>query len=175
MAGTKRIALEMTMEESSTRTDKFYAATGTKPSDAGIKVPATFTNARDADTRLMELSNAVALRRPWPKTPLIADRWEVDLQLANILTKYPLIPSFLRYGAFAGIPQIKTSFFPRNKASTGSLEFNSILQVEFDKGRCIGPFQQESSKTRSGHSNLYCFPSYPNRVGRPSFVQSKTS
>ena len=56
--------------------------------------------------------------------------------------KYPQIVEYISQGAHAGIPQLHHSYTPFNKQSTETLRevFNSMIQVEFDKGRYIGPF-----------------------------------
>ena len=78
-------------------------------------------------------------------TPLDADQWERALSTSNLLSAYYLIPEFIRYGAYAGIPHINQSFTPPNKESTETLAsvFNDIIQAEFNKGRYLGPFSRE--------------------------------
>ena len=101
-------------------------------------------NAQAVETPLMGHKNAISQRRHTPRTPLAADNWEATLLSTNLITVYPQIPTFIRFGAHAGIPHITTSYTPSNKDSTVSLAtvFNDILQTEFNKGRYIGPFTQ---------------------------------
>ena len=121
------------------------ARTGTRPSAARISPPDTFTCALGVENHPTALSNALSHRRRRPATPLVADQWEKDLISTHLLPSYPLIPCFIRHGAYAGIPHISQSFTPPNKESTEILSsiFNNIIQAEFNKGRYLGPFSQE--------------------------------
>ena len=149
---------------------------GINPSGVPTAVPDTYTSVQGAVTPHMERKNAVAQRRRRPKTPLVADRWEVELRLAGLFPKYPLIPVFIQRGANAGIPQIKTSFTPLNRSSTEtlSLEFNNILQAEFNKGRYVGPFSKEEVEAEIGpfqSSPLSLIPK-PGKPGKFCLIQN---
>ena len=58
--------------------------------------------------------------------------------------RYHSIPDGLRRGFHAGIPKITTTYTPENHSSlsepTAASFFTSLVQIEFDKGRYIGPF-----------------------------------
>lgn len=92
------------------------------------------------------------LRRATPLTPLVADHWEFMLHSAHLLQNYPLIPMYLRRGAHAGIPQIFHTYTPPNKPSTVELKniFDEMIQAEFNKGRYIGPFNQQQLEHEIG-------------------------
>jgi hypothetical protein len=100
----------------------------------------------------MERKNAVSLRRRNPATPLIAEQWEKSLRTLGLYVKYNLLPTFLIHGAHAGIPPISHTFAPLNKSSTESLSnaFNDIIQVEFNKGRYLGPFSRIELESEIG-------------------------
>ena len=100
----------------------------------------------------MELRSAVSHRRTKPLTPLVAEHWESSLSATSLLEKYPFVPTFIRNGAYAGIPQIHHTFTPPNKKSTEelSIAFNDIIQVEFNKGRYLGPFSREVLEAEIG-------------------------
>lgn len=148
----KRNAPELKTEKSSTVKDVHYVPTGTNPSVARKSHLVTYTNARDVEKHHMEPKNAVSQRRRKPRTPLVADRWEVDLHTASLHTKYPQIPEYIRHGAHAGIPRINQSYTPPNTKSTEMLKeaFNEIIQSEFDKGRYLRPFSQEELEREIG-------------------------
>ena len=136
---------EMMKASSSTNLVDDCAKTGTRLSAARIRPPDTFTCAPVVENHPTALSNALSHRRRRPATPLVADQWEKDLIATHLLPSYPLIPCFIQHGAYAGIPHIAQSFTPPNKESTKILSsiFNDIIQVEFNKGRYLGPFSQE--------------------------------
>lgn len=140
------------MAESLTRRAEPYATTGTKPSVVSISPLATFTSARDAGTCRTELKNAISQRRRHPLSPLVAEQWHSALLTTHLLTRYPLIPQYIRHGALAGIPRIHHSFTPLNNQSTEELSdvFCDIIQTEFNKGRYIGPFSQEELEMEIG-------------------------
>jgi hypothetical protein len=66
--------------------------------------------------------------------------------------KYPQIVEYISHGAHAGIPQLLHSYTPFNKQSTETLHeaFNNMIQVEFDKGRYIGPFSRSDLEAEIG-------------------------
>ena len=63
-----------------------------------------------------------------------------------------MIPMYIRQGAHTGIPQILKSYTPLNKNSTEAQKnvFNEMIQVEFDKGRYLGPFSKEELEREIG-------------------------
>ena len=152
MVNATQNAPEPKMEKSSTVKDAHFVPTGTNRSAARTNHPATYTNAQDAAKRHTELRSAVLQRRRKPLTPLDANRWELDLQTASLLARYPQIPEYIRHGAHAGIPHITQSYAPPNTKSTEELKdaFNEIIQSEFNKGRYIGPFSQEELEREIG-------------------------
>jgi hypothetical protein len=152
MVITKHAACDLKTAESSSTEAEHFAAIGTKPLVAKISRPDTITNAPAVVTPLMAPKNAVWQRRLRPLTPLVADRWETDLHATNLLCKYPHIPSYIRCGAYAGIPRIYQLYTPLNKQSTEELKdiFNEMIRNEFDKGRYLGPFSQEALEKEIG-------------------------
>ena len=100
----------------------------------------------------MVLRAALSQRRCSPLTPLNADSWEHELISSDLISKYQQIPMYIRRGAFAGIPQIDLSFTPPNNPSTELLNtvFNDMIQLEFNKGRYLGPFSKEELELEIG-------------------------
>ena len=133
-------------------TVEFSAATGTKPLVVQTNPCSTYTNVPVAVSPLMALKHVLSQRRREPLTPLIADQWEKDLVDNKLLTQYPKIPSYIRLGAHAGIPRLTQSYAPLNHVSIETLKdvFNSTIQVEFSKGRYIGPFSKEDLERKIG-------------------------
>ncbi|CAA7266802.1 unnamed protein product [Cyclocybe aegerita] len=94
------------------------------------------TSARDADRPLMELRSALELKQHNPGSPYKADAWRWHLEATGLIHQYPTLPSF-----DVGIPAISRTFAPANKSSidTFSEEYNHNVQIEFERGRYIGP------------------------------------
>ena len=106
MVNRKLFPPETTRASCSTRQVNNCARTGTKPSAARKNPPDTFTCALGAENQPTALSYALSHRRRRPETPLVADQWEKDLIATHLLSSYPLIPDFIRHGAYAGILHI---------------------------------------------------------------------
>ena len=106
--------------------------------------------------------------RPRIQTPLVACEWKRALEAAGVLHRYPKIPSFLTYGADAGIPPIRFSFTPPNHQSIAlhKTVFNGIVNTEFQKGRYFGPYSKEELENIIG-----CFQTSPlsliPKLGKP--------
>ena len=124
----------------------------------------------------MALKHVLSQRRHEPLTPLIANRWEKDLVDNKLLPQYPKIPSYIRLGAHAGIPRLTQSYTPLNHVSIETLKevFNTTIQVEFSKGRYIGPFSKEDLEREIGpfqSSPLSLIPK-PAKPGKFRLVQN---
>ena len=128
------------------------ASIGTSPSVAMTNQLDTTTNAPAVGTRLMVLKAALSQRRRNPLTPLNTNSWEHKLLSSDLCPKYQQIPMYIRCGAYAGIPQINLSFTPPNNPSTELLgvAFNDMIQLEFNKGRYLGPFSKEELEHEIG-------------------------
>ena len=112
MGNANHVAPEPKTGESSTLTAEHSAATGIRPLDAKTKGPITSMNVWAAENQRTERRTALSQRRLKPLTLLVADRWHRALKEACLLSKYPLIPEYIRLGAHAGIPQIQKSYAP---------------------------------------------------------------
>ena len=152
MVNAKHVVLEPKMGASSTATVAPFVRTGTKPLDARIKDPNIFTNVQDVEKQHTVPKNALLQRRHKPLTPLIANHWQLALTNAHLLSKYPMIPMYIRQGAHAGIPPIQKSYTPLNKNSTEAQKniFDEMIQTEFHKGRYLGPFTKEELEHEIG-------------------------
>ena len=152
MESTKHIAHDRRTAESLTSRVGPSAITGINWQAARTNQDTTSTSVPDAASLLTERKNAVACRRLRPLNPLVADCWQEELDMLNLLCKYDKIPVFIREGALAGIPQIAQTFTPLNKDSTESLAhiFFDIIQSEFGKGRYLGPFSREELEREIG-------------------------
>ena len=147
-ANTRQDAHVPTTGASSTRTARPYVTIETNPQAARIRVLGISMSAPAVVTPLTALKSAVAHRRLNPRTPLNLDLWDEALQAVGLTSKYHLIPMSLKCCTHTGIPIIKHTFTPPNKDSTEVLNtiFHKIIQVEFTKGRYIGPFSHEEFK-----------------------------
>ena len=128
---------------SSTSRGLSYAQIGKGRTVAPTHQASTFTNVRDAARKSMEQTPAHQLK-PNICTPLVPKEWRSALDEAGLLETYPQIPSFLTYGADAGIPRLQTTFTPPNHPSIASHQkvFDEIVNIEFQKGRYWGPFSK---------------------------------
>ena len=128
------------------------ARIGIKPSVARTKGPSISTSAPVVESKHMVPKIALSQRRRNPLTPLIADQWQLALTKAHLMSKYPMIPMYIRQGAHARIPRIQKSYSPLNKISTEAQKnvFNEMIQAEFNKGRYIGPFSKEELEHEIG-------------------------
>ena len=120
-----------------------YARIGKGQTDAPTHLASTFTSVRDV-VRKSTAQTPAHQPKPRIRTPLIPEEWKFALDEAGLLGIYPQIPSFLTYGADAGIPQIRTTFTPPNHPSIASHQtfFDEIVNIEFQKGRYWGPFSK---------------------------------
>ena len=100
----------------------------------------------------MEPRVALERRKLCPLTPYKPEAWEFELQRAGVLERFAGIPSGLRLGFRIDFPSISTIQIPPNKDSISefSMEFNSIIQDELEKGRFIGPFLADTLKDLIG-------------------------
>ena len=125
------------------------APTGNAPMDATPKDIVTNAQAaavyptahRNVRSRSLEIA-----------TPLHSEGWSQLLSKHNLLIKYPDLPQYIRYGAKAGIPEIRRTYIPPNCTSilVQSLAFEEIITREFEKGRYAGPFTRKEVEERIG-------------------------
>ena len=148
----KRAALEPRTGASSMATAEPCARIGIKPSVARTKGPSISMSAPVVESKRTVPKIALSQRRRNLLTPLIADQWQLALTKAHLMSKYPMIPMYIRQGAHARIPQIQKSYSPLNKISTEAQKnvFNEMIQAEFNKGRYIGPFSKEELEHEIG-------------------------
>ena len=175
MASERQDAPETKTEKSLTRPADPYATIGTKWSVARMGPHATFTSALVVENPPTALKNVISQRRHSPRTPLRAHHWEDALRSAQLLSTYYLIPDFISYGAYAGIPHITHTYTPLNKDSTETLShvFNDIIQTEFNKGRYLGPFTKDDLEHEIGpfqSSPLSLVPK-PGKPGKYRLIQ----
>lgn len=85
-------------------------------------------------------------------TPLKADAWERMLRATGLLSKYPSLPSHLRFGFSAGIPRIHHTYTPSNKPMPPTLQaaFTNVVSLEFERGRYVGPFTRRQLEEAIG-------------------------
>lgn len=100
----------------------------------------------------MEPRVALDLRKLHPLTPYKPEAWECELQRAGVLERFADIPSGLHLGFRVDFPPINAVQIPPNRESISefSVEFNSIIQKELEKGRFIGPFLADTLKDLIG-------------------------
>jgi len=129
--------------ESSTSREPLFARIGKDQTDALTNLESTSTNAQDV-ARKNTVQTPVHRHKPNICTPLVPEEWRAALDEAGLLERYPQIPSFLTYGADAGIPRLRTTFTPPNHPSIASHQtiFDEIVNIEFQKGRYQGPFSR---------------------------------
>ena len=90
----------------------------------------------------MELAHALEHRRLRPLTPYKADAWELALQRAGLIDRFPSIPTGLRHSFDVGYPVLSRVQIPPNSTSLAIYEpeFKDIVDKELTKDRYIGPF-----------------------------------
>jgi len=143
--GTERkpSAPALPVGESSTSEAQSFAQTGKGQTDARTPPENIYTSALVV-VRRSTVQTPVPPPNPEIRTPLVAEEWRSALKVAGILDKYPQIPSFLTYGANAGITPLHTTFTPPNHPSITSHRtvFNELVNTEFQKGRYWGPYSK---------------------------------
>ena len=134
------------------RTANKSAQPGSEKRDAAPPDMMLSTSAPAAAHPTMEPRVALERRKLCPLTPYKPEAWEFELQRAGVLEHFAGIPSGLRLGFRIDFPSISTIQIPPNKDSISefSMEFNSIIQNELEKGRFIGPFLANTLKDLIG-------------------------
>ena len=99
------------------------------------------TSAQGVANRLMALRAVLKCKRLDPLPPYKPEAWHDYLLAAGLLDKYLSIPDGLCLGFDAGIWPISQTFAPLNHPSIAEhiVEFNAIIQTEFQKRRYVGP------------------------------------
>ena len=125
---------------------------------------------------ITELRTALKRRSLEALTPYIPSAWEQSLVEADLISKYPLIPSGLRHGFHAGLSNLTQSYFPPNSLSIEEHRsiFNDIINKEISKGRYIGPLNRESLKSLIGpfQTALLSLVPKPGKPGKFCLVQN---
>src|SRR5882757_5379473 len=128
-------------------TQMVFLSVQTGRSWAAVPVPpmTSVMNAPVAENRLMVLNNALLQRRSRAHTPFIAETWQTALSVSGLINRYPTLPSAILNGFDAGIRPITFTYAPLNSPSISQLAsvFEDIVQIEFAKGRYIGPFSRQ--------------------------------
>ena len=140
-----------TQAGSSTSGELSYAWTGSGPTGAQTQLENISTNALDVGQPNMGQTSAVS-QNPRIMTPLVASEWSLALRNANLLQRYPHIPTFISLGTDAGIPTINSTFAPPNRPSVDVHKevFLEIVNNEFAKGWYWGPFSKEEVESIIG-------------------------
>ena len=142
--------------DSSMRTEKPYAGIS---SDWEVAAAGTTgMNVRDAEAPNMgpiaahphnQLTTRLHSRA---QTPYHPDAWKYFVTLHNLIGLYARIPPSLSNGFLVRAPAIATTFTPPNHPSItlNYSAFRSVIEVEFTKGRYIGPFSQTALENLIG-------------------------
>jgi hypothetical protein len=120
------------------------APTGNVSRDAATHFTMRSTFVRGVETPPTVPIAALLGNKSLVSTPLQADKWEQELQAAKITHKYPHLVHSIRYGFYAGIPPIHSTFSPPNNISDiiSQSAFDTVMAKEIELGRWIGPFSQ---------------------------------
>lgn len=142
---TKRSILKHPTTQNSVASSRSRADALTPPTPPG-------TATRDAESKGMVLSGALAQRRLKPLTPLHADAWCAMLADSGLTRTYQHIPSSITHGFQVGVPAIHTTYTPDNKVTT--LEhvdaFQKIADNELRLGRWLGPYTKGDIEAELG-------------------------
>jgi len=125
---------------------------GKNPQDVLPPASIIDTNAPDAALRIMELRTAVSQRKSEALTPYIPSAWQDALTESGLISRYPTLPLSIRNGFNAGIQPIVNTYAPPNHPSIAHYKkyFDEIVQIEFVKGRYIGPFSCQELENMVG-------------------------
>jgi hypothetical protein len=127
----------------------------------------------------MEHRNALGRRRLDAASPYKPDAWRSLLHAAQLHDRYSVIPHSLQYGFDAGIRPISRTFAPANKPSINQFitEFNQLIQVEFQKGRYIGPVSLEETEFLLGpfQTSPFSIIPKPGQPGKYRLIQNLSS
>ncbi|KAK2460459.1 hypothetical protein APHAL10511_007506 [Amanita phalloides] len=146
----------MRAANSSIHTGNQSAWTGSTPEAVAERTTWKAMSAQGVVHPGTEPSNALSHRlltcRNEAVTPYIPDLWYKDLLESGLLACYPTIPNSLVYGFEAGIPCIEQTFTPPNhpSLSTHAEVFAEMVDLEFTKGRYLGPFSWEQVESELG-------------------------
>ena len=147
--GYRHATAETQTFASSTVKATSYAQTGNahkaaKAQDTATNVPAV--EAQNTAPKNVRTHNLAIT------TPLRHEGWSRLLAKHNLLPKYPNIPTYIQYGANAGIPKITRTYIPPNcpSISVHASIFEEIVDREFDKGCYAGPFTRAEVEEQIG-------------------------
>ena len=143
---------------SSTHKGMLYVTNGNAPAAAQLAAATSHTNAQDVGARTMVPKDALEARKIKALTPYKADAWRSLLSDAGLTDRYPHLPTAFQTGFSGNIPSITCTYIPPNSPSI--IEhikvFRNILEIEFAKGRFIGPFTAQELESIFG-----CFQTAP--------------
>ncbi|GBE82477.1 hypothetical protein SCP_0408610 [Sparassis crispa] len=113
---------------------------------------AIVTSARDAETHLTALINAILQRRFHPLTPLRAEGWHELLSDSGLLTRYPFIVHSIRHSFDVGIKPIPFTNTPPNSRTLleHNAAFQNIVRHELQQGRYLGPMSRATVESLIG-------------------------
>jgi hypothetical protein len=134
------------------------------------------TSVQDVEQPLMEPRSVLELRKQVLLMPHKAEVWARELRCAGVIEHFMKIPDGLCLGVKIDFPPISTVQTPPNKESIAeySVEFNSTIQKELDKGRYIGPLTAETLKKLLGpfQSSLMSIIPKPGKPGKFRVIQN---
>lgn len=138
---------------SSTPKEILCVSNGNAPMAATLETTNSTTNVRDAGARSMALRVALKERKGKVHTLYKPEGWALLLKETGLLSKYHHIPECLVSGFSGGIPPIEYTYHPPNNTSVEEhIEaFWDIVNIEFEKGRFLGPFSAQDIKSAIGH------------------------
>ena len=105
---------------------------GNAPLDVLVPTTTTDTSVQAVHLCLMELKNALELRKLQALTPYKPQAWEFLLSSTNLTKKYPSLAQCFPTGFFLDFPIINLMKTPPNKFSISKFQdqFDKIIQLE---------------------------------------------
>lgn len=141
----------------------------TRPTEQNTYVPG-------AAPQTTELLIVLKQRQSKANTPLKHEGWVLLLYKHGLYDKYEHIPRSILIGFNTGIPHLHFTYTPANSPSLHVYhdEFNTIVQKEFNKGRCLGPLNRQQAVDLVGpfHSSPLSLLDKPGKPGKHCLVQN---
>lgn len=174
--GTESLELEhdaTTIVDSSTQPEMFSASNG-KLREAALKGTSSLTNALVAAVPLTERIHVLLQRKSALLTPLKAHAWLETLSRLNLLNRHHTIPNSISYGFRALIPQIQSTFTPKNSDTILQYDtvFSEIVLTEYERGRYLGPFSKSQLEKLIGPFQSSPLSLVPKSNGKYRLVQN---
>lgn len=122
-------------------------------SEAANVIMDSFTSVPPVVKQLTVLQPVITKRRSNPLHPFNLLFLEALLRDTSLLSHYSTILSSFSSGFVVGIPTLHHTFAPPNHPSLESLaqEFHTIVNVEFERSRYLGPFNKIELQQLIGH------------------------